>query len=51
MAEGRVTPGALAVVEQGHSLGRPSRILITVDGADVRISGAGLIVADGTVLV
>ena len=51
VAEGRVDPGAQAVVEQGHSLGRPSRILITVDGDDVRISGAGLIVADGTVLV
>jgi len=50
-AEGRIAPGAAAVIEQGHSLGRPSRILITVDGADVRISGAGLIVADGTVLV
>lgn len=51
VAEGRVAPGAAAVVEQGHRLGRPSRILITVNGADVRISGAGLIVADGTVLV
>ncbi|MEO7268597.1 MAG: PhzF family phenazine biosynthesis protein [Knoellia sp.] len=51
VAEGRVAPGAPAVVEQGHSLGRPSRILITVEGANVRISGAGLIVADGTVLV
>jgi len=51
VAEGRVAPGAAAVVEQGHSLGRPGRILISVDGDDVRISGAGLIVADGTVLV
>lgn len=51
VAEGRVAAGTPAVVEQGHSLGRPSRILITVDGADVRISGAGLIVADGRVLV
>ncbi|WP_353952038.1 PhzF family phenazine biosynthesis protein [Knoellia sp. S7-12] len=51
VAEGRVAAGAAAIVEQGHSLGRPSRILITVDGADVRISGAGLIVADGTVLI
>lgn len=51
VAEGRVAAGAAAIVEQGHSLGRPSRILITVDGADVRISGAGLIVADGTVFV
>lgn len=51
VAEGRVAPGAPAVVDQGHELGRPSRIHITVNGADVRISGAGLIVADGTVLV
>lgn len=51
VAVGSVAPGAAAVVEQGHSLGRPSRILIMVNGADVRVSGAGLIVADGTVLV
>lgn len=50
VSEGRVAPGAPAVVEQGHALGRPSRILISVDGAQVRISGAGLVVADGTVL-
>lgn len=51
VAEGRVANGTPAVVEQGHGLGRPSRILITIDGADVRISGAGLVVADGTVLI
>lgn len=51
VAEGRVAAGEAAVVEQGHALGRPSRILITVDGDDVSISGAGLVVADGTVLV
>lgn len=51
VAEGRVARGVSAVVEQGHTLGRPSRILITVDGDAVSISGAGLIVASGTVLV
>lgn len=51
VAEGRVAGGTTVTVEQGHVLGRPSRILISVDGADVRISGSGLIVADGTVRV
>ncbi|GAA3297238.1 PhzF family phenazine biosynthesis protein [Dactylosporangium vinaceum] len=39
--------GVLAV-EQGHSMGRPSVITITVDGDRVRISGSGVITATGT---
>jgi PhzF family phenazine biosynthesis protein len=39
---------ATVVVEQGHSMGRPSRITVTVDGPRVQVSGSGLVVARGT---
>ncbi|GGM40637.1 PhzF family phenazine biosynthesis protein [Dactylosporangium sucinum] len=42
---------ARVVVEQGHSMGRPSTIVVTVAGSRVRISGSGLVVAQGTMLV
>lgn len=48
VAEGIVPDGTTAVIEQGHALGRPSRIHVTVSGEVVRISGSGLIVADGS---
>jgi PhzF family phenazine biosynthesis protein len=48
VAEGIVPDGTTAVIEQGHALGRPSRIHVTVSGEAVRISGSGLIVADGS---
>jgi PhzF family phenazine biosynthesis protein len=44
-----LTAGAgTVVIEQGHSMGRPSRITVTVDGPVVRVSGSGLVVARGT---
>ncbi|MFI7610902.1 PhzF family phenazine biosynthesis protein [Nonomuraea terrae] len=39
--------GGLVVIEQGHKLGRPSRIQVEVDGDRVRISGSGIITARG----
>lgn len=36
------------VIEQGYSLGRPSKIRVSVKGDEIRVSGSGLIVADGT---
>jgi trans-2,3-dihydro-3-hydroxyanthranilate isomerase len=48
VAEGRVAEGEAAIVEQGHALGRPSRISVTVSGSRVEISGSGLVVARGT---
>ena len=45
--EGIVPDGTTAVIEQGYGLGRPSRIHVTVSGELVRVSGSGLIVADG----
>jgi trans-2,3-dihydro-3-hydroxyanthranilate isomerase len=35
------------VIEQGHALGRPSRILVRVSGPRVTLSGSGLVVAEG----
>jgi predicted PhzF superfamily epimerase YddE/YHI9 len=34
-------------IEQGHALGRPSRIQVTIAGTRVTITGSGLLVADG----
>jgi trans-2,3-dihydro-3-hydroxyanthranilate isomerase len=48
VAEGIVADGAEVIVEQGHAMGRPSRIEVTVTGSRVRLSGTGLVVADGT---
>ena len=48
VAEGLVADGTTAVIEQGYALGRPSRIHVTVSGELVRISGSGLIMADGS---
>jgi trans-2,3-dihydro-3-hydroxyanthranilate isomerase len=36
-----------AVIEQGHALGRPSRIRVRVSGPSVTVSGSGLISAEG----
>ncbi len=48
VATGIVPDGITATVEQGHALGRPSRIQITVSRQRVRVSGSGLVVAQGT---
>ncbi|GAB3829841.1 PhzF family phenazine biosynthesis protein [Dactylosporangium cerinum] len=52
VAGGVVEPAAsgtaTVVVEQGHSMGRPSRITVTVNGSQVQVSGSGLTVARGT---
>ncbi|MEO3803071.1 PhzF family phenazine biosynthesis protein [Nonomuraea sp. B1E8] len=39
--------GGLVVIEQGHRLGRPSRIQLEVDGDRVRISGSGIVTGRG----
>ena len=51
VAEGVVPDGALAVVEQGHAMGRPSRIRVQVTGDRVRIGGAAVVVAEGMLTV
>jgi trans-2,3-dihydro-3-hydroxyanthranilate isomerase len=51
VASGLVPDGSTAVVEQGHALGRPSRIRVTVSGPRVRVGGSGLVVAEGTLTI
>lgn len=36
------------VIEQGHALGRPSTLQVEVDDARVRLGGAAVVVAEGT---
>jgi PhzF family phenazine biosynthesis protein len=48
VASGDAPDGVTATIEQGHALGRPSRIEVTVSGRRVRVSGSGLVVAEGT---
>ncbi len=47
VARGLAPDGSTIVVEQGHAMGRPSRIRVDVSGASVRIAGAGVVVAEG----
>jgi trans-2,3-dihydro-3-hydroxyanthranilate isomerase len=51
VATGRAPEGITAVVEQGYALRRPSRIHVTVDRGRVRLSGSGLVVAQGRLAV
>ena len=51
VAEGVAPSGTPVVVEQGHAMGRPSRIRVEVDGERVRIVGAGIVIAEGTLMV
>ena len=51
VAEGVVPDGASVVVEQGHAMGRPSRIRAQVTGSRVRIGGACVVVAEGALTV
>lgn len=46
--DGRIAEGVAVTVEQGRRMGRPSRIALTVDGPLVRVTGSGLVVAQGT---
>jgi trans-2,3-dihydro-3-hydroxyanthranilate isomerase len=51
VAQGAVPDGARVVVEQGHAMGRPSRIRVQVTGEQVRIGGTCVVVAEGTLTV
>jgi PhzF family phenazine biosynthesis protein len=46
--EGSLRPGATAIVEQGYRLGRPSHLRVTMLDGTVRLSGAGVVAATGT---
>jgi len=47
VTRGHVADGKESVIEQGYSMGRPSRIRVSTDGPSIRISGSGLVVASG----
>ena len=51
VAQGVVPDGAAVLVEQGHAMGRPSRIRVQVSGERVRIGGTAVVVAEGTLTV
>ena len=51
VAQGVVPDGAPVLVEQGHAMGRPSWIRVQVSGEQVRIGGACVVVAEGTLTV
>jgi len=44
---GRATRGSPIYVEQGHAMGRPSRIELRVTETAVTITGRGIVVAEG----
>ncbi len=48
---GAVADGSEIVIEQGYALGRPSRIRVAVAGMRVRISGSGIVSAEGELLL
>ncbi|WP_426514056.1 PhzF family phenazine biosynthesis isomerase [Dactylosporangium sp. McL0621] len=48
LVAGGLAAGPEVVIEQGHAMGRPSRITVTVDGARVLVSGSGVVTATGT---
>ena len=43
-----LAPTGTSVIEQGHSIGRPSRISVTVEGERVQLAGSGVISMSGT---
>jgi PhzF family phenazine biosynthesis protein len=49
--DGFVADGEYVGVEQGHRLGRPSRLDVSVSGDRVRVRGTGLVVGEGTLRV
>jgi PhzF family phenazine biosynthesis protein len=49
--DGYLPDGARVGVEQGYRLGRPSLIEVSVAGEQVRVSGSGLAVGEGTLRV
>jgi PhzF family phenazine biosynthesis protein len=47
VAHGLATVGRPVVVEQGHVMGRPSRIEVRVSGGGVRVCGTAVVVLEG----
>ena len=51
VARGLVPPDTPVVIEQGYAMGRPSRLRVAASAERVRLSGCGVVVAEGTVRV
>ncbi|MBZ5523014.1 MAG: PhzF family phenazine biosynthesis protein [Acidobacteriia bacterium] len=50
LIERKIVPdGSTITVEQGHSLGRPSLIKVSVQGNQVNLTGRGVVVAQGVI--
>jgi PhzF family phenazine biosynthesis protein len=49
--QGVAEAGQAIIIEQGHAIGRPSRIQVTLDNGAPTVSGAGVVVAEGTLLL
>jgi trans-2,3-dihydro-3-hydroxyanthranilate isomerase len=48
VAQGVARDDSTVLVEQGHAIGRPSRIRVHISGQQVRIGGASVVIAEGT---
>lgn len=47
-AHGLLSAGTSAIVEQGHGMGRPSRIEVSLEGDAVLVWGTAVVLAEGT---
>jgi PhzF family phenazine biosynthesis protein len=45
--DGQGAAGAPVLIAQGHALGRPSLVTVTVDGERVTVTGSGIVTASG----
>lgn len=48
VARGKAKDGDEMIVEQGYAVGRPSRIQVRVEGANIQVRGRCVVVAEGT---
>ncbi len=51
LAQGIVRDGATVIVEQGHAMGRPSRLEVQLRGTEVRLLGDAVVAAEGTLRI
>ena len=49
LVESGTLPGPGVVIEQGHQMGRPSRLRLHVEGAAVTLSGSAVLAAEGQI--
>ncbi|WP_232668015.1 PhzF family phenazine biosynthesis protein [Pseudonocardia sp. TRM90224] len=43
-----LAPSGTSIIEQGHHMGRPSRLSVTIEGEHVRLAGSGVVSMSGT---